>query len=129
MIWGAERFPAKSAWLTAAIAAVVAGATLLYVRQPFAAAFGLAFGAALFVVSRRAGVTGNRAVLTMLGLTSCLYAVLDIKSDILDRPELQSDARMLAEMTGVPTVLWGGIWIVVALAFCAVLFRWAWRRA
>ncbi len=129
MIWGAWRFPAKSPWLTAAIAVVVTGATLLYVRQPFAAAFGLACGAALFVLSRRAGAAVNRGALTMLGLTSCLYAVLDIKSDILDRPELMSDARMLAEMTGVPTVIWGALWIVGALAFCAVLFRWAWRRA
>ena len=58
-----------------------------------------------------------------------LSAGLDIKSDILDRPELRSDARMLAELTGVPTLLWGGLWIAVALLFCFVLFRWAWRRA
>lgn len=129
MVWGAERFPTKSAWFVAGIAAVVGGATLLYVRQPFAAAFGLAFAAVLVVVARQGGAGINRGLLTMLGLTSCLYAVLDIKSDILDRPELQSDARMLAELTGVPTVVWGSLWISMALLFCVVLFRWAWRRA
>ena len=55
--------------------------------------------------------------------------MLDIKSDILDRPELRSDARMLAELTGVPTLVWGGLWIAIALLFCVVLFRWVWRRA
>jgi len=129
MIWGAERLRGRTAWLTAVIAVTVAGATLLYVRQPFASAFGLAFGAALFVVSLRAGPAVNRIVLTGLGLTSCLYAVLDIKSDILDRPQLPSDARMLAELTGVPTLVWGLAWITVAIAFCILLFRWAWRRA
>ncbi|WP_419162350.1 M50 family metallopeptidase [Candidatus Palauibacter sp.] len=129
MIWGAERFPAFSSWLAAAVAVIVGTSTVLFVQQPFATTFGLAFAAALLAVAWRAGASVNRVVLTMLGLTSCLYAVLDIKSDILDRPELASDARMLAEMTGVPTLLWGGAWISVALLFCIFLFRWAWRRA
>ena len=129
MIWGAERFPAFSAWLAAAIAVTVASVTLIFVREPFAAAFGLAFATALLVVAWRGGWRVSRWVLTTLGLVSCLYAVLDIKSDILDRPELRSDARMLAELTGVPTMVWGGVWIAVALLFCFFLFRWAWRRA
>jgi hypothetical protein len=97
--------------------------------QPFATAFGIAFGAVLFVVSLRAGAIGNRAALYLLGLTSCLYAVLDIKSDILDRPELTSDAKMLAELTGVSTLVWGVVWIVTAFLFCALLLRRLWRRA
>ncbi|WP_419949966.1 M50 family metallopeptidase [Candidatus Palauibacter sp.] len=129
MIWGAERFPAFSAWLAGAIAVTVGTVTVVFVREPFAAAFGLAFAAALLVVAWRGGWKVSRWVLTILGLISCLYAVLDIKSDILDRPELKSDARMLAELTGVPTLVWGGIWIAVALLFCFLLFRWAWRRA
>ena len=129
MIWGAQRFPAFSAWLAAAIALAVGGVTLAFVGEPFAMTFGLAFAAALLVVAWRGGWRVSRWVLTILGLISCLYAVLDIKSDILDRPELKSDARMLAELTGVPTLVWGGAWIAVALLFCFVLFRWAWRRA
>ncbi len=129
MIWGAERFPSLSSWFSAVLAVTVGSVTLLYTQQAFALAFGLAFAAALLAVAWRAGPAVNRVVLTFLGLTSCLYAVLDIKSDILDRPELQSDARMLAELTGVPTLLWGALWIGVALLFCFVLFRWAWRRA
>ena len=65
----------------------------------------------------------------VLGLTSCLYAVLDIKSDVLDRPGLPSDAAMLTELTGLPTLFWGVLWITLALAACGLLFRWAWRRA
>jgi hypothetical protein len=42
-------------------------------------------------------------VLLVLGLTSALYALLDIRSDILSRPHVQSDAAMLADLTGVPT--------------------------
>jgi len=71
----------------------------------------------------------NRVVLTVLGLTSCLYAILDIKSDILDRPELRSDARMLAEMTGIPTTVWGIFWIVIAIIASTLLFRRLYARA
>jgi len=128
MIWGAVRLGRNAHWLTAAIGVLVASITLLFVRQAFALSFGLAFGAVLVALSLRAGAAVNRAALVGLGMTSALYAVLDIKSDILDRPALQSDARMLAELTGIPTLVWGVLWIALALAFCVVLLRWAWRR-
>ena len=65
----------------------------------------------------------NDLVLRVIGLTSCLYAVLDIKSDILDRSEAMSDAHMLAEATGVPTVVWGVVWLIVAFAVTAYFVR------
>jgi hypothetical protein len=103
--------------------------TLLYVRNPFGVLFGLVFGASLVVVSHHLPALWNRRLLLTIGLTSCIYAVLDIKSDILDRPELRSDARMLAELTGVPTLVWGFAWIAVALIVSALLFRAAYRDA
>ena len=80
--------------------------------------FGFLFGALTGVALLVSGVYlpqwANSALLKVIGLTSCLYAVLDIKSDILDRPSLSSDAYMLAELTHTPTLLWGVLWIVVA---------------
>jgi hypothetical protein len=103
--------------------------TLLFVRSLFGFAFGLLFGAALVVAGQRLSEGVNRVVLVTLGLTSTLYAILDIKSDVLDRPHLESDAFMLAELTGIPTVAWGVLWIAVALVVAGLLFRRAWRRA
>ena len=48
-------------------------------------------------------------------MTSCLYAILDIKSDVLDRANLRSDARMLSEVTGIATEIWGVLWILIAI--------------
>ncbi len=104
-------------------------ATLLYVRSPFGIGFGMLFGLALLWVAQRAGSDVNRGILLTLGLTSSLYAILDIKSDVIDRPELRSDAAMLAEITGVPTVVWGVLWIGVALAFSARMLWRAYRTA
>lgn len=129
MVWGARALGCRASWLTAAVGTLVLALALLFVRAAFALGFALLFGVGLLVAAGRLGSEGNRWLLTVLGLTSCLYAVLDMKSDILDRPGLPSDAAMLAELTGVPTLAWGVLWIGTALVFCWLLFRWAWRRA
>jgi hypothetical protein len=113
---------------TTAIGAAVLGLTALFVRNPFGVLFGALFGAAL-VALRGAGRTVHVLVLTALGLTSCLYALLDIKSDVLDRPHLPSDAYMLAQLTGVPTAVWGVLWIAMGAAVSWWLFRRALARA
>ena len=53
----------------------------------------------------------------------------EVTSDVLDRPFLESDAHMLADMTGVPTVVWGVLWIGTGIAVSVWLFRRALERA
>lgn len=133
--WGALLLlaaPSRGGWprtFAGVIGVVVLAVTILYVRNAFGVAFGLAFGGVMVAGSRRLSLEANRLLLTALGLTSCLYAILDIKSDVLDRPDVVSDARMLADLTGVPTPVWGVLWIGLALAVSAWLLRWALRRA
>lgn len=127
LVWLA-RFDRVAHWTTAAVGAVMCLVTLLYVRTLFGLVFGLGGAAALLVAARRLPVPWNARLLYALGLTSALYAILDIKSDVIDRPELDSDARMLAELTGVPTVIWGGLWIGVALGVVYLVTRRALKR-
>ena len=77
--------------------------------------FGIGFGAVLIAIGVYLSEAINDWVLRIIGVTSCLYAILDIKSDVLDRANLRSDARMLSEVTGIPTEIWGGLWIIVAI--------------
>lgn len=114
---------------TAAIGGLVALLAILLLRNPFGILFGIAFGGALLAAGRWLSARADRVLLTALGLTSCLYAILDIKSDVLDRPHLASDAALLAELTGVPTLVWGLIWIAIALLVARGLLLWAWRHA
>jgi hypothetical protein len=106
---------------------MVVAVTLLTVRTWYGVFFGVLFGAALMMASRTLGAAPNRILLTGMGISSALYALLDIKSDVLDRPHLRSDAAMLAELTGIPTVLWGILWIGIGVAVCVVLLRREWR--
>jgi hypothetical protein len=117
--------------ITMTLACVLLGVTLLFVRPwfGFGMVFGLATATALFLAAQFLGKVGNDWLVQIIGLTSCLYAVLDIKSDILDRPEVRSDARMLAELTGIPTIVWGVIWLVLALALTIAFVLRAARAA
>ena len=112
-----------------ALGALLLVMAVLYVRNLFGIVFTLVFGAALLVASRRLRPPALSRMLTVLGLTSALYAVLDIRSDVLARPYLESDARMLAELTGVPTMAWGVLWLGVALTACWMTLRRLYLRA
>ncbi|MGD2071623.1 MAG: M50 family metallopeptidase, partial [Gemmatimonadota bacterium] len=116
-------------WILGGVGGVVVALTVVYVRSLFGVGFGILFGGVLMVGGRLLPALWASRTLLVLGLTSCLYAILDIKSDVLERSHLPSDAAMLAEVTGVPTVVWGVLWIVVAVGVSVVLFRWAWKRA
>ena len=102
--------------------------SLMYIDGGFGVTFGLLFGLALLGIAKYFPSEIQTMTLTMMGLTSCLYAVWDIKSDVIDRPGIRSDASMLADLTGVPTVLWGVLWIGIGLAVCWWLLRRTFRN-
>lgn len=90
--------------------------TALYVRSIFGLTFCLLFGGALVLSGRKASDRVCEYALLLLGLFSSMYAICDIKSDVIDRSGEMSDARALAELTMVPTVVWGVLWILLSLA-------------
>ena len=136
LAWGGLLFTAarakriRSDWVNGLVGASVILLTVFFVRSAFGIAFGVVFGLAMVVASRQMGHEMNRRLLLTLGLTSALYAILDIKSDVLDRPELtQSDAAVLADMLGVSTLAVGVVWIAIAIAFAVWLMTRAYREA
>jgi hypothetical protein len=119
----------RARWAVAVLGGFVLLVAALYVRNTFGLVFTAICGITLVVAARRLPPRHVATVLLVLGLTSALYALLDIRSDILSRPHVQSDAAMLADITGIPTLFWGVLWIVVALAACWIGLRRWWRRA
>lgn len=113
-----------------ALGAILALVTLLWVRPLISFGFGFGLAAALVMMALGLWLSEeiNDYVLRLVGLTSCLYAVLDIKSDILDRPHIRSDAAMLAELTGIPTLFWGVLWIALAVVAALVFLALACRK-
>jgi hypothetical protein len=91
---------------------------LLWVRPvlSFGFIFTLLIGAGLVMIGWKLHNDINDFILKVIGLTSILYVPMDIFSDTLARPYLPSDARRLAELTHVPTMVWGFIWLSIACA-------------
>lgn len=135
LLWGlalllvARTRPSIARNVLLVLGALLLATTLLFVRNMFGFVFGLLFGIGLIVAAKKLPKGGVIVVLTTLGLTSALYALFDIRDDILTRPEVQSDANMLAQLTGVHTLVWGFFWAGVAVVACALVGRTLYRRA
>jgi len=92
----------------------VAAAFVPLGANTFGKVFGILTGALLVALGTLPRVW-PAMVLRVVAVTSCLYAILDIKSDVLDRPGLDSDAVRLAEVTNISAQVWGGLWIGVSV--------------
>jgi len=129
LVLGAQSSRIRSGALLAGIGASVLLLTAVYIRGGFGIMYGAITGIALLLGAKYLPAVWSARVIMTLGLTSVGYAILDIKSDIIDRPGIRSDAAMLAELTGVPTLVWGFIWIAIAIWAALMLFRHTLRRA
>ncbi len=121
MLWGALILIAAARtrydrYLSGAIGAFILILTLLYVRNLFGFAAAVLFSLGLILSGWKLSEKTNDLVLKVIGMTSCLYAVLDIVDDVLRRPGIGSDADMLARHTGLPSLAWGALWVLAAVA-------------
>jgi hypothetical protein len=97
------------------IGAVTLAITLIYVRSLFGFVYGVTTGSLLLLIAWLLPTGVSDALVKAVGMVSCLYAIWDIGSDALFRSIPESDAHALARLTGVPGVVWGGIWVVLAV--------------
>ena len=98
---------------------------LLYVRDLFALLFIVATGAAMLAGARTLPLAACDMVLRVIGLSSLFYVPYDIFDDTIARSTLRSDAWMLADEFGGPTLFWGGLWLLLSLGVIAACLRFA----
>jgi hypothetical protein len=101
--------------------------TIVFVRTLFGIGFGLLFGTALVLVASWLPGAVNDLLLRFLGLASVLYAVIDIKEDLISRSVPGSDAYAMSRELFLPPVFWGVLWMVLALAAAALFLYLAGR--
>lgn len=115
--------------LAAAIGVLMLLVTVLFVRNSFGLIFGLLFGVALLAAARWLAVRHLALLMQYLGAMSCLYALVDVKEDLLTFEDRLTDASILAVMTGIPAIVWGVLWSAISLAVFFLVLRAALRRA
>jgi hypothetical protein len=131
LLWGAlflrlggRRTRARS--VVGVVGAFTLAVTVVYVRTGFGVLYGLAAGLVLVAVAARLKPAVSEVLLAAIGATSVLYAVWDVASDVLFRHSGQSDAAALAQLTGIPALVWGLLWVIASiLVLLAVLRRLA----
>lgn len=123
LLWGGALLviAARSRWdryLCMALGGVMLLVALLWVRPvvSFGFLFTLLIGAGLIAAGWKLNEDICDFILKLIGLVSILYVPMDILSDTLARPNQPSDARMLGIITGIPGVVWGTLWTLLALA-------------
>ena len=104
------------------------GATMLlvaalYMREAFALGFTIAAGGAMLASAKFLPENINDGALKVLGLVSMGYVPFDILSDTIIRSNLRSDAYNLSTQTGLPTVFWGGLWLLISLVVIYYTFK------
>ena len=113
----------KSISMGIAIALIIL--TAIYIRNTFGVVFTLSFAVFLFVSGRFLPEFINSLVLRFLGIVSSLYAVIDIKEDLIDRTVLISDASRMSELFFFPPKFWGILWIIIAFISTFYFFKWS----
>lgn len=128
LLWGAALYllAVRSRYdkgIMVLLGVTIIGICLFFIRDLFAIGFCVATGAIMVGLGMKASIAVNDIVLRVVGLTSMLYAPLDIYSDTIDRSELRSDAVMLAEVIGGTGIMWGVIWLAISVALIFFTLR------
>jgi hypothetical protein len=104
--------------LLMALGLVLGVLCLLFVRNLFGIATGLALAAAMFIVllvlALQLVLDGFNSLFTLLRLSAA--------------SNVQTDALSMAQATGVPAVLWTVVWAAISLAMLLFTLRLAYRR-
>jgi len=99
--------------------------SLFFIRNLFGFIFAVGFGLLLIILCRKAHNSIADFLMKFIGMTSSLYAIIDIKSDLIDQTVngeglyagIKSDAFALAEQIGFPQLsnIVGIIWMLISI--------------
>jgi hypothetical protein len=114
--------------LAIGIVAAILSVYVIKTGELFGILFSFGFSFMMIVSYKFLSNTFHDYMLKFLGLTSCMYTVIDIKSDLIDRTGIGSDADAIAALTGIPSILVGLAWMLIALAMVFYIFKIAFRQ-
>lgn len=137
MLWGAFIFIVASRTRFArgitffiALMMLVISFYVIKTGELFGIIFCFAFTLFLFAAIRWFPPLFHKIFLKSLGLISCLYAIIDIKEDVIDRSGIGSDADRIARLLGVPNLSMtiGISWIVLAVLILAFTLKVSFKK-
>lgn len=94
---------------------------------PFTLAAGIVIAAGLVLIARFASARVATFFVSFLAVQCVLNALFDLKTVFFlaspFAPAVPTDAVNMARVTGIPAILWAGVWIVLALGILWLVMR------
>ncbi len=90
--------------------------------------FGLIFSILFFLLPFLKYETAIRYIYKFIGVTSILYILVDVKEDLLTLQLRQTDAQLLADLTGIAPILWGFFYLLLSLLALFFVFRYGFKK-
>lgn len=94
---------------------------------PFTLAAGILISVGLVLIARFASARVATFFVSFLAVQCVLNAIFDLKTVFFlaspFAPAVPTDAANMAQATGIPGILWAGIWIILALGILWVVMR------
>lgn len=95
----------------------------------FGTAITLGFGLFMMVAFKYGHPLFHDLFIKFIGITSCVYVIIDIKEDLLFPLTNQvSDAHQIAILTGIPSKIVGIFWMLIALLLLFYTFQYIYRH-
>ncbi len=117
-----------SIWLCTILAAILLLFASNFIIGTLGKILSLLFVVVLFVSPRFFNIIIHSYLMKILGLLSSLYALIDIKEDLLTFEYRESDAQVLAEITNIPAIFWGLLWLSISAGVIYLMFKFGYRK-
>lgn len=120
----------KDKYITLIIGLVLLGLSYFVLQsgEAFGTAITAGFGIFMLVAVKYFSPVFHDLWLKFIGITSCVYVILDIKDDLIDRTNIGSDADQIASLTRFPSLFVGVFWMLLALLTLFVVLRYIYRH-
>lgn len=122
IIWSASH-KTMSKYIAEIFGTLIILICIFWVRDLFTFVFASVMGCFCMLLGWKIKGSFEKVFMQFLGTVCCLYAVIDILDDIILRffstssgKGIKSDAEALAEITWIPSIVWGIIWISISIS-------------
>lgn len=115
-------------WINASIGVIIFLFTVNVFDGLFAILFGLIFSIILMIIPFMFNNKITSYIFKFFGIASILYITVDIKEDLLSDTLRQTDAQLLSEISGVPSIIWGLFYFAAASAALFFLLKYGYKK-
>lgn len=134
LLFGRERTLMSPTRVVSALGVALGLVAILYLRDLTSLIITVPIAGGLVVAARLIPDSLLRTLGIVLASFVSLYALFDLRSDVLrlpweDGPSQMTDAVALAELTHLPALLWAAIWTILALGLLGSTLYWLARRS